>query len=102
MKVLIHKKEGFRICIFERSSKTIKGCFFDEKPETGDVVMSHTARESNYLFMFRIDSIVENRDAKVDCANAVNPSIAYFELSVSNVTDDPVYSEVDNSLNVLR
>ena len=102
MKRLIHVQRDTSICIYNLNSKNITGSFFKEKPEVGDVVMSWTARESNFLRMFHVKEVRKNRDAKMNPMCRYNPTNAFFSLSVEEVTEDKDFSEIDNSIDNIR
>lgn len=98
MKTLIHTFRCTDICIYSFENNIIKGLFFKEKPSVGDVIMTHTSRDSNFLNMFCVAEILENRDSKVQKECDYDKSNAYFELKVENVTGDSRFEDVDNRI----
>lgn len=82
--------------------------FSNPKPEVGDVLMSSLKADTNFLYLFRIDEILENRDAKVSRDSVVDgkpekeyqikrdPSIefdckdAFFKLQVQMINQTKV------------
>lgn len=90
------------ICIYEHSSKKLKGSFFKEKPEVGDLIMSHNKRENNFLRAFEVVGIIENRNAIIQDDCKYDPTSAYFVLDIKDVTGDDRFAEIDNSINRLN
>jgi hypothetical protein len=102
MKTLIHVQRDTSICIYNLNNENITGSFFKEKPEVGDVVMSWTEKDVNFLKMFHVKEIVENRDGRISSKSKFNPEKAFFRLRVEDVTHDERFKEVDNSTNNIR
>jgi hypothetical protein len=102
MKQLVHNMRDSAICIYEYDSKKLRGSFFKEKPETGDVIMSHNKREANFLRMFEVTEIIENRNANISSDCSFDPTNAYFILGINEVAKEGAFAEVDNSIQRLR
>lgn len=80
MKTLIHKRTDVNICIFSWESNIVKGFFFKEKPEVGDLLMSYERCETNFLYLYKVVKILGNRDSKA--VQGFDNKNTYFELEV--------------------
>lgn len=101
MKTIIHKIQNTEICIYENDGKILRGGFFKDKPEVGDVIMSHVKKDVNWLQMFEVKEILENSDHKINPDCNYNPTKAYFKLRIEDVTENEAFSEIDNSTRLL-
>jgi hypothetical protein len=97
-KILKHRFRNADICIYKHTDNEIVDSFFKEKPEIGDLIMSHNKRERGNVLLYEI---VSNRDSLISADSNYNPALAYFELEVKNVTNDDRFSEVDKSMQSL-
>ena len=97
MKILISKRNDSKICIFQNTGKKLRGSFFFEKPEVGDIIMSHCSGDMNFMNKWLVTAILENRDDKIDKNCRFDPLKAYFELAIKNVDQDPAYSNINDS-----
>ena len=102
MKVLIHEQKDTSICIYEIDENMIIGSFFKNKPTVGDIIMSHVRRETNFLYIYEVLEIIENKDANICSSCNYDPVNAYFKLLIRNVTSDAKYVDFDNSINNLN
>jgi len=101
MKELIHNQKDSSICIYEHDAELLKGSFFKLKPEVGDIIMSHNKREPNFLRMFEVLNIVENKDSNISDKSVFNPKNAYFILSIKEVLKQGKFADIDNCINRL-
>ena len=85
MKILRHRLRSTEVCVYSVRGDKVRASFAGDKPELGDVLLSHGIKDDKGLKIFRIDEFTHQGRV--------------FELSVSDVTNDPEYSEVDNSIN---
>lgn len=80
MKTITRNSNDCSVCIYERTNEKIRGCFFKEKPEIGDIIKIWP------IEVFRVTKIIENRDARITNENCTfDPSGAYFVLGVEKV-----------------
>lgn len=86
MKTLVHKQTDVSINIFRWENDIVEASFFKDKPEVNDLLMSNTKGQANFLYLYKIVEILENRDTRVDNAN-FNPNKAFFKLKVEMVND---------------
>lgn len=103
MKTLIHKQSDININLLELKDDIMRACFFRKKPEIGDLFMSSWQRVSaSNMYLFRIDEIIENRDARVS-NDSFNNENAYYKLRITLLNDQygdlpEEYSGVDTSI----
>lgn len=102
MKTLIHNQKDSSICIYDFGQDRLRGAFFKEKPDVGDIIMSHAKRDINFLYIFEVTEIIKKMDSKICSESSYDPVGALFELGIKNVTYDKRFGEVDNSLDVLK
>lgn len=90
MNVFVHKKTKFDINIFDWTDDNELRCeFFKDKSACSDLLMSHTRGDVNFLYLFRITEILENRDS-----NTLSPFDgigAYFRLKVEMLNDPKTF-----------
>lgn len=80
MKQLEHKMNDTSILIYKHNNTMLRGSFFLQKPEVGDIITSHTFERS-----LEVIEIVENRDAKAKKEFIYDPADAYFVLKVRKI-----------------
>lgn len=100
MKKLVHTQESNEICIYKINSNFIEGSFFGQKPEIGDIILSHTCRDGSSLIPFLVKKVIEKRDANIHSECTFDKTNAWMQLEVENVLES--INKRDIGISIMR